>query len=221
MPTAQVVRWWYSDRSPGGVCVELALPTGERNTYFIDSATAERHRLAIGSELSEEAYADVELLSRTFEYLRRLRRFLAHRLRSSSEVAQRLRQLGATGDVIERAVAYLQQQGIIDDVRFATAMVRDAVRLRSLSASMIRRQLLAKGISPEIADAVIAHEYPHAEEFNRACAAARKALRRLASSSEPQRTRRLRDYLLRRGFAPSTIKRVLATLMESQSETSQ
>ncbi len=215
MPTARVIRWWYSPESIGGTRIELELSSGERVSFDVDSATAERLRLNVGELLSSDDYATIERVHHALAMIRRLQRFLAHRMRSSGEIKQRLATLGASPEVIATVLELLTAHGMLDDERFAHAFVRDRIRLRLQSASAIRRTLIAKGIAPAIADNAIAAEYPNDLDKERASALAQKALRQTASASPDQRYRRIRNRLLRQGFSPVIVRAVLRELFDS------
>lgn len=215
MTSGHVVGWYPTGSSFGDVCVEIER-NGERTTFRLDSATAERLGIATGIELDDDTLAAIERRHRTIELVGRLHRFLSYRLRSSAEVIERLRRAGANADDIRDAMEFLGIHGFIDDERFARAFVRDHVRFRSLSAAAIRRKLIAKGVAADIAERVLRQEYPHGDEFARALAAARTALRRSASLSPEKRYRRIRDHLIRRGYSSSVVRQVLRSLATSE-----
>ncbi len=163
----------------------------------------------------------IEQTDRALHLIARLERFLAYRLRSSAEVAKRLRTLGASDDDIRTVLELLHRHGRLDDERFARAFVRDAVRLRMLSARAISSQLRARGIPEHLVHAAIATEYPASDEEQRARDTALRALRRNASRPPEQQQRRVRDALLRRGFSHDVVRRVLASLFDSPPSSNQ
>lgn len=213
MSCAHVLRWWLTGRA-GTIALELKTPDGQRRTFQLDAATAEQLCIATGQELNDAKLAIIERTDRALQFIARLERFLAHRLRSSTEVAKRLHTLGASNDDIRTVLALLHRNGTLDDERFARAFVRDAVRLRMLSARAISSQLRARGVPEHIVQTAIATEYPSSDEELRAHGAAVRALRRNASRSLEQQQRRVRDTLLRRGYAPDVVRRVLASLFD-------
>lgn len=216
MPRAHVLRWWLSPRA-GTVLLELKVADGQQRIFQLDTATAEQLRIATGQDISDETYATIERTDRALQFIARLERFLAYRLRSSAEVAKRLHTLGAGDDDIRTVLELLRRHGRLDDERFARAFVRDTARLRMLSARAISNQLRARGIPEHIVQEVLAMEYPSSDEEQRAREAALRALRRNASRPPEQQQRRIRDALLRRGFSHDVVRRVLASLFDSSS----
>ncbi len=211
MPRAHLVRWWFA-QNVGIVAVELLTSDGEQKTIRLDLTTFNRLQLDTGAEISEEVFDTLERTDRAINFVSRLKRFLTYRMRASGEIAKRLLTLGATDDDIRTVLDLLYRSGTIDDERFARAYVRDAVQLKKLSARAIRTRLRALGIAEAIVNEAIAGEYPSAEEEERARDLATKALRRNANLPVEQRARRARDYLIRRGFPPAIVWRVLRSL---------
>lgn len=140
-------------------------------------------------------------------------RLLSRSARSERDLRERL-EARFTATAVASALRRLRALGYVDDHAWAASYVE---RPRSLlcSASLLRRELRARGISDEIAEAATgAHDDDRA-----ALAAGRAALRRLASAGSEDdpgairtRSRRLVAALARRGFDPETIRRVRSRL---------
>ena len=123
-------------------------------------------------------------------------RLLFHRPRSSAEIRTRLNQR-FPGHVVDRVVESLESRGALDDAAFARLWTeaRDANNPRSASA--IKRELLAKGISRDLALAAVGG----VDDLHNAHRAALKASRRLEDATSVVFRRRLWGYLRRRGFS--------------------
>jgi SOS response regulatory protein OraA/RecX len=78
----------------------------------------------------------------------------------------------------------------------------------------LRRELLAKGIPPDLAAAAVGAAFDEMPEAERALDAARRRLPVLLRGQPGRAPARLRDYLMRRGYPPgvaaSITKRLLA-----------
>lgn len=136
-------------------------------------------------------------------------RLLSRSARSEHDLRERL-EARFTAEAVTAALRRLRALGYVDDRAWAAAYVE---RPRSLlcSARLLQRELRARGISHEIAEAAT-HEH---DDDRAALAAARIALRRLARGNDDRdagaarkRSRRLVAALARRGFDPGTIQRV-------------
>ncbi len=139
-------------------------------------------------------------------------RLLFHRPRSSAELRTRLNQR-FQAQVVDRVVESLESRGALDDAAFARlwADARDANNPRSASA--IKRELLAKGISQDLALAAVEGvDDPHS-----AHRAALKASRRLEDATPATFRRRLWGYLRRRGFSESIARTTIDKLWANRS----
>ncbi len=136
-------------------------------------------------------------------------RLLSYRPRTAAELRTRLNQRFPT-PIVERVVESLVSSGGLDDAAFARlwADARDANHPRSASA--IKRELRAKGISQDLASTAV----EGVDDLHSAHRAALKASRRLEDATPATFRRRLWGYLRRRGFSESiartTIDRILA-----------
>ena len=142
-------------------------------------------------------------------------RLLSYRPRSAAEVRTRLNQRFPS-QVVDRVVESLESSGALDDAAFARlwADARDANNPRSASA--IKRELLAKGISRDLASAAVEGvEDPHS-----AHRAALKASRRLEDATPATFRRRLWGYLRRRGFSETITRATIDKLTADRGSSS-
>ena len=130
-------------------------------------------------------------------------RLLGVRWRSRAELQQRLRQAGFGPDDISGAIEELERAGLVDDARFAQAVVADRAGRRLSGDRAIRTALFQKGVAADVADAALLDA---GEESDRALELARKRAGRLAGLDPAVALRRLNGLLLRRGFAPGVAR---------------
>jgi regulatory protein len=130
-------------------------------------------------------------------------RLLEVRWRSRSELEQRLRQAGFEREDIAVALEDLERAGLVDDARFAGAVVADRAGRRLAGDREIRSALRQKGVSEEVAVAAMAAA---GEESDRALALARKRAPGLRTLDPTAAYRRLFGLLVRRGFGPGVAR---------------
>jgi len=138
---------------------------------------------------------------------------LARKAWSRRDLTRRLERRGAPADVAAAVVAELAARGYVDDESFARWWAQARGQGRRVGSTRLRQELVAKGISRELAAAAVAAAFEETPEMERALDAGR---RRLAALSRARRERvpaRLADYLLRRGYPPSVVGRVVRTLL--------
>ena len=140
-----------------------------------------------------------------------LRRVLLRRVARSAEAHGTDRDEGA--DEVEKLLARLQEQGLLDDAAYAHSRAR-SLRRRGASARAVRARLAAKGIGRQLAEqalADLAEEQGGDPELAAAAAFARR--RRLGPWRLPEARaeRRLRDLaaLGRQGFSVSLARKVI------------
>jgi len=144
-------------------------------------------------------------------------RFLETRSRSVSEVRRRLTTAGYRADLVDGAIARLEDLGVLDDEAFAKAWVDSRDRARPRGERAIREELRLKGVDRATIDDVLderrAATPDDATAPDRAAAdrLVAKHARALARVADP-RQRRQRAYALlaRHGFDPDTCREVAA-----------
>jgi len=184
------------------VAVEVALRYGLRSGETIEPATLEEVlRENLAWEVRDSAL-----------------RLLAVRARSESELRARLLRKGYPRDAVEACIATLVERGLVDDRAFASAYVRDRVRLRPRGSRRLVQELRARGVAQAVAADAVAEALSEEEvvEADLALRLAKSWMRRTA----PRRVsgdvaqhhdpavlrRRLYGYLARRGFDADVIR---------------
>jgi regulatory protein len=172
-----------------------------------------RSKVQVDEEIGEERLIELRREELAWRARESALRLLSVRARSSSELSQRLRRKDFPADVVDSCVAELVEKRLVDDAAFAESMVRDRVRSRPQGTRRLANELRARGIGPEGARAAIDRVMrgEGVDELELANQAARKWRHRPGEDPTKAR-RRLHDYLARRGFAPSTIRRVIEKL---------
>jgi regulatory protein len=156
---------------------------------------------------------------------------LSRRAWTGDELTARLRRRGAPPDIAADVVADLVRRGYVDDAAFARAWVVTRAA-RGYGAARLRAELRARGVAAMHIDAALAM-FDDDASLERARALARQRLaslrralpgrgaepgergagipaRRAANRGDAARNAvRLRDYLLRRGFARGVVMRVV------------
>jgi regulatory protein len=87
-------------------------------------------------------------------------RYLGRRDRTEAEVRQRLEQGGTANGVLDKAIAILIDQHVLDDERYARLFVEDKRRLEQWGADRIRRTLAGRGIDRELIEQALSAEDP-------------------------------------------------------------
>jgi regulatory protein len=116
--------------------------------------------------------------------------------RTAHELAVWLKRRDFDLEEIELALRRLFEAGILDDERFARLLAEDKRELSGWGAERIREALVARGVSNDIVEAVLAAD-TYGDQLDRARELLVRRGRPLGGNADRQRAL---DYLTRRGY---------------------
>ena len=134
---------------------------------------------------------------------------LSYRDRSKKEVALYLEKRGHTPSVIQTTLQELEKLNYINDQRFAMEWGRWRVEVKRFGKKRLQHELLAKGVSSPIIETALTDLYDSHPEQDLALACANKKLASLHGLEPEKKSRRLVQYLQRRGFSQDIIYETL------------
>ena len=175
----------------------------------------ERLHLAVGIEVDGVMNAIAAEAAQLAVYDRALN-MLAFRARSASELARLLVRKGAERADVDRAIARLHVQGLLDDASFAQAFTRAKVQGANMSRRRVQQELVHKGVARDIAEAAISavFEAEGIDQRELVQAAALKKAASLARLDPVVRRRRLYAFLARRGYDVDDIRHAMQMVGE-------
>ncbi len=196
---ATVTRIAAMRRRPGWVDLQLdGVPS-----FSLPRDEVVRLGLAVGDRVGDGLLTKLRNAADRAEAIRVAGRYLEARPRSRRELERRLARETLPPGPVSEAVAYWAARGYLDDRAFSAALARDRIRLRPCGEFRLRRELASRGVSE--ADAIEGIRQAFEEErvtegelLDRAAARRWRALRGVPRDVA---TRRLLDFLSRRGFA--------------------
>lgn len=136
-------------------------------------------------------------------------RFVSLKIRSGKEVGEKLKRMGYEQDTADRVVDELKGMGYIDDRLYALRYVNDRRKLKPQSKRMLKYDLARRGIGEEIIDDVLAGV--DVDEESEAYRIAKSRYGRYDINKGDVR-RKVRMFLLRRGYSEETIRAALKRL---------
>ena len=137
-------------------------------------------------------------------------RLLGVRDRSRRELERRLLQAGFEPEEVTEALDGLEEAGLVDDERFARAVVEHHTANRLAGRRAVMAALMAKGVDRETAQAALE---PSGGDEERALELAKRRALRLGRLPPEVALRRLTDFLVRRGHAPAIARGAAATAL--------
>lgn len=129
---------------------------------------------------------------------------LKPRMRSESEISQRLKMKEYSPEVIAKTLEFLKEKNLINDNEFAKSWIEERKR-KSLGLRKIANELRAKGIKNQVIENQIGsakHSYNESEMIRKI---AEKKLDKLKGIDPEIAGQRIYAYLLRRGFPEQAV----------------
>ncbi|MCA1591684.1 MAG: RecX family transcriptional regulator [Acidobacteria bacterium] len=133
--------------------------------------------------------------------LQRAAKLLAAKPRSVAELRERLLEKAWTNEeVVDAALAKLQEYGYVNDQSFALGFASYRVRQKPVGRQRLARDLQMKKVPRETADEALNLVYEETPEEDLITQAIEKRIRLRGRPSTRQETKSLYDHLLRLGF---------------------
>jgi len=133
---------------------------------------------------------------------------LRMRPRSESEIRSRLKLKGYGEALIEGIVGDLKRTSDINDEKFARFWVESRMHMNPAGSVVLKHELKRKGVSDAIIKAALEEKEKNYDEYELALNMGRERFERLKKLDRSKAIKRLYDFMLRRGFAYETVRRV-------------
>jgi regulatory protein len=131
-------------------------------------------------------------------------RLLSRQDRSQKELEKKLLEKGFDPSHVAEALQFVSETGLLDERRFVESSVASAQR-RGKGSRSIAAKLRSRGADPELVAEALSSEDPDSER-ERLLELIRKKERSLPTRlTAKERSKKLFDHLVRRGFAPAAI----------------
>jgi regulatory protein len=189
----------------------------DQAAFRVSATVLAKHGLYKGQDLQEDAVGKIVQADAQEQAHQTAVNFISYRPRSSKEVLDKLVRKGFDSDLAVQVVDRLRELMLINDLEFARMFVRDKLRGKPMGRALLRKKLLEKGISFQLAERIL-NEYitaEHEQEAARALAERKfRTSRKRFSGLEPAtQQKRLADYLLNRGFSAEVAYKTVRTII--------
>jgi len=142
-------------------------------------------------------------------------RALGRRALSSGEIRMLLTKKKATKAQIEEILHRLRENGYLDDARFARYYAASRIENSLHGKARVRRDLAARHLRPEIADAAVRKAFEDIDERELLRQYIRRKVRVTKPLSQPSTVASLYRRLLHAGFSSATITQELKRMLGS------
>jgi len=143
-------------------------------------------------------------------------RLLGYRSRSENELRERLEKKGFSEIDISATLKYFKKAGYLDDHALALNLKRQAFNNKLLGHKKTRIFLLSRGVPDEIVDAAL--QYDEEAEAEKIQKLIDKKLKTMGNYLDKKKEKRLWDFLVRKGYTFSTIRRACQNLKRIREE---
>lgn len=197
-----------SPRQPGLFIIRV----GRKRAGLIDAAQADALGIGVGALWTDDLAAAVTGFTRTAEARTAALRLLARRSMSRRRLLDKLRQRAIDPAAAESIADDLTRRGLLDDERYARALVESELARKPAGRSLLIGKLRQRGIEPALANTIV-NEAVTDDSYNareQALTLARRRIRVISARADPEAVRRrLYAQLARRGFGPDVCRSVI------------
>ena len=184
--------------SPGRITVVFEDGTEIRSSLAVVTDL----RLFAGKDLEERELRELRDLSHRFLAREKAMEYLSHRPMSCKELRDKLLQKGEEEAVADFCVRWLDEQGFLDDARYAGMVVRHYAG-KNYGLGRIRGELSRRGIPRELWDAALAEAPEPDDKIDRFIAS------RLKDPEDRAQIQKISNALYRRGYGWDQIREAL------------
>ena len=178
----------------------------------VSQETLLKYGLHVGSTLSDNEFNQLKIEEGIVALRNQALRYLSRRAHSVKELRDKLKQKGYAVTSIETVLNGLIEKGFLDDAAFAGMFLREELRLKKSGPLLIKNKLLAKGISREQIEKVLAEGYDERMQYENCHALASKKLNTLQAFPEQKQREKLAGYLKQKGFTWDTCQGIFEEL---------
>ena len=167
--------------------------------------------LRAGVALDDALAATLERRAESFAARTVALRMLGYRALPGREIARRLARKGHARDVADGVVEALRAEGLVNDAEFARHYTRTRAAAKRLGPARLQADLRRLGVDEQVAAEAVREtlEREHIEPGRLLREAAARKVREMAGLDRAAQRRRLKAFLLRRGFPSGEIVAVL------------
>jgi len=144
----------------------------------------------------------------------KLKHYCAYQERCHREVKKKLSQLGVWGFDAEEIIATLIQEDFLNEEHYAQSFARGKFKMNKWGKNKIRYALKRNQVSPYCIQKAM-REIEEEEYILTLRTLAQKKYRTLKKEQYLRRKYKVKDHLIRKGYEPELVKKVLQEITES------
>ncbi|WP_164670008.1 recombination regulator RecX [Virgibacillus doumboii] len=190
---------------------------GEKFGFAVDEAILIEFKLRKDLELDDTTIATLVQKDSLHKSYTLAINFLSYRMRTKKEIYDYLVKKEVDEEHITKIIARLNDEGLIDDKQFADAFVRTRMETANKGPLLVKKELLEKGVSAQIAGEAI-ELYTYEIQHEKATKLVGKKLNTSKNHSFKKQLQQLQATLMQKGFTQEIVKDVLADFQEEKDD---
>lgn len=198
--------------------IYIKIDQKQKYAFSVSEDVLVKYHLRKGLELSDETIENIlteDLLQRS--YLMAIN-YLSYRMRSKKELIDYLKKKEINDEEIKKIIERLCAENLLNDRAFADAFVRTRMNQSTKGPLLIKRELIDKGITNNIAQEAI-KQIPYETQFETALKWAKLRMQRKRKQSYQKQKQQLKASLVQKGYTDDIILDVMSSLNTEVNET--
>ncbi len=178
---------------------------------FFTIPDEQAHTLSVGLELSDREVGRLEQMDQYFRGREKALRLITLRMRTRQEVVTALGKIEIREPVLGGILDELEEQGLVDDARYAREFARARAEDRFMGPHRLRHDLAKRGVRRDIVDAALGETFDQNSQEAQAWALVE---RKIGHGMIDEKTvRRIAGLLQRKGYDYEIVNRVSYELL--------
>lgn len=132
---------------------------------------------------------------------------ITFRDRTEKEIREKLIQKGYDEDSIEETTEFLKNYGYINDEKYASSFINDAINLKKWGKIRVRTELIKRGVPRDVFENLLEEAFPDGST-EIICTQIKSRFKNCDLKNQKERTR-IFNFFLRRGYQADEIKSAL------------
>ncbi|WP_163539980.1 recombination regulator RecX [Gracilibacillus sp. YIM 98692] len=185
--------------------------------FSVDEDLLIQFQLRKGLSLSNDMMESIKQKDASYKAYTLSLHFLSYRMRSEKELTDYLQKKDIPIHFIDEIVQRLKQERLLDDRAFSEALVRTRINTSNKGPLLVKKELLEKGISAEIAEHAL-YQYSFDKQYQKVEKWMVKKLQHSAKKSYKQQLESVKQSLLQKGFTQDVIAEAIenTTMVRNQ-----
>jgi|GEM_PF-6656474 len=136
-------------------------------------------------------------------------RYAAMKPRTRKQMRQYMRTKQHDANIHDVLLAFLDEFGLIDDMKFAISFIKSTLARKSIGIRRMKSELMAKGVNAQLADEAINRYYPQDDIIDFAEKAAEKKMKSIRNKIPEKQKSSLANHLIYLGFDTNIVYKVV------------